>query len=484
MKKGLFVKKSVRSLLQLAESEAHHKGLKKALGPFQLTAIGVGAIIGAGIFVLTGQAAALYAGPAVVFSFLFATIVALFAALCYAEMASTVPISGSLYTYAYVCLGEFPAWLFGWILVMKYLVICAAVPVGWSSYLTSFLADFGIELSAFFSKAPFEYDPIQGWQATGSYINLPAMCIVAALGTLVALGTRVAVNVNNLMVIVKLVVIVLFIACGISFINSENWSPFIPENTGTFGEFGWSGIFRAASVVFFAYNGFDVVSTLAQESKKPQRNIPIGLLGSLSISTLLYLVMALLLTGIVSYTLLNVPNPIAVAINTFGPGWFWVHYLIKLGVLAGLSSLILVQLLGTTRVLYTMAHDRLIPMHFGRIHSRFRTPFFATIVVTLICMTLSALLPIGTLALLVSIGALQGFGGVCFGVLLLRYRNPRLERPFLCPLFPWIPLLGTIFSLVLMFLLPLMTWIQFLIWTLIGVVIYFAYSKKRSPLQN
>jgi len=399
-------------------------------------------------------------------------------------MAASVPVSGSVYTYAYVCFGEFPAWIFGWILVMKYIVICAAVPVGWSGYFASFLDDIGLKIPSSLSKAPFEFDAHQGWYATGAVLDLPALCIVAILGALVALGTRIAVNINNLMVIIKLLVIAVFIIFGIAFVNSGNWIPFIPENTGVFGQFGWSGILRATSVVFFAYNGFDVVSTLAQESKKPQKDLPIGLLGSLSVSTAVYLIMALILTGIVSYLLLNVPDPIAVAVNAFGPGWIWIHYLVKPGILAGLASLILVQILGTTRVLYTMAHDRLIPSRFGQIHPKFRTPLFGTVVVTLICMILSALFPISALALLVSIGALQGFGGVCLGVLILRYTNPSLSRPFKCPLFPWIPLAGTLLCLFLMFLLPLATWIQFLIWTFVGVIVYFLYGVKHSPLQK
>lgn len=484
MRKGLLAKKSVDSLICQAQSEAHHGGFKKALGPFQLTAIGIGAIIGAGIFVLTGQAAAMYAGPAIVFSFVIAAIIALFAALCYAEMASIIPVSGSVYTYTYVCLGELPAWIFGWILLMKYVIICAVVPVGWSSYFVNFLQDLGISMPSSLSSAPFGYDLTKGWHATGSYINLPAMCIVAILGTLVALGTRVAVSVNSLMVVIKLVVIALFIIFGIYFINPDNWTPFIPKNSGVFGQFGWSGILRAAGVAFFAYNGFDVVSTLTQESKQPQKNLPIGLLGSLSISTTLYLIMSLVMTGIVSYLLLNVPDPVAVAINAFGPSWVWIRYLIKSGILIGLASLILVQLLGTTRVLYTMAHDRLIPSHFGKIHPKFRSPLFSIVVVTLISMILGALFPVSALSLLVSIGALQGFGGVCIGVIVLRYTNRSLHRPFTCPLFPWIPLAGALLCTIQMFFLPLTTWIQFLIWTLVGIAVYFLYSKKHSPLQK
>lgn len=484
MRKGLFAKKTVHSLIKLTESESKHGGLRKALGPVQLTAWGIGAIIGAGIFVLTGQAAAIYAGPAVIFSFIFAALIALFAALCYAEMASIVPVSGSAYTYAYVCFGEFPAWILGWVMLMNYVGVTTAVAAGWSGYFKSFLDALGIKVSAAFSNAPLAYDTVNGWTTTGSLIDIPAMCIVGFFGILVSLGIRLAASANSIMVIIKLLVIALFIGFGVSFINADQWAPFIPENQGVFGQFGWSGILRAAGVVFFAYNGFDSISTLAQECRNPQKDIPKGLLGSLGLSTVVYLVMALILTGIVSYTMLNVPDPISVAINQMGPHWTWLHLIVNVGILAGLSSVILVQLLGTSRILYTISHDKLLPARFGKLHPKYRTPLFATLIVTFVSMVIGALFPVGALGLLVSIGILIVFGSVCFGVLLLRYTNKSLARPFKCPLFPIIPIAGTLLCILQMVLLPIATWIQLGIWVLIGCVIYFAYGKKRSLLQQ
>lgn len=484
MRKGLFAKKSVQSLLKLTESEAKHGGLRKTLGPVQLTAWGIGAIIGAGIFVYTGQAAAIYAGPAVIFSFIFAGLIALFAALCYAEMAALVPVSGSAYTYAYVCFGEFPAWILGWVMLMNYIGVTTAVAAGWSGYFASFLQTLGIKLSSAFSKGPFAYDTINGWTTTGNYVDIPAMCIVAFFGILVSLGIRLAASANSIMVVVKLAVIILFICFGVSFINTDQWFPIIPENTGVFGQFGWSGIFRAAGVVFFAYNGFDSVSTLAQECRNPQKDIPKGLLGSLGLSTVFYLIMALVLTGIASYTLLNVPDPISVAVNMMGPSWKWLHMVVNVGILVGLSSVILVQILSTSRILYTISHDKLLPSKFGKLHPKFRTPFFGTMIVTLISMIISGLFPVGALGLLVSIGILIVFGSVCFGVLILRYTNKSINRPFKCPLFPWIPLAGTLLCLMQMLLMPLATWIELGVWVIMGCLVYFLYSKKRSPLQK
>lgn len=471
-------------MLALADSEARHTGLRKALGPIQITTLGIGAIIGAGIFVLTGQAAANYAGPAIVYSFIIAALISLFAALCYAEMASLVPVSGSAYTYAYVCMGEFPAWLIGWVLIMEYLLTLATVAVGWSGYFTSFLEDCGIKISTALSNAPLAYDSVHGWAKTGAYINIPALCVVGVIGVFVALGIRVAASINSIMVVIKMLVILLFIVFGIAFINMDNWVPFIPPNTGNFGEFGWSGILRGAGVVFFAYNGFDAISTLAQEARNPKKDLPLGMLGSLGISTIVYILMALLLTGLVSYTMLNVSDPIGVAINVLGPKWMWLRFFVKLGILSGLASVILVMLLGTTRVLYTISHDGLLPKSFGKIHSRFRTPAFGTLVVTLIAMIMAALFPVGMLGLLVSIGALLVFGFVCVGILILRYTKPSLKRPFKCPMFPLIPFLGGAACLMQMFLLPMETWRQLLAWMILGCAVYFFYGRKHSKLQR
>lgn len=482
MAKGLFVKKSIKSLLQEAADSRH--GLKRTLGAFNLTALGIGAIIGAGIFVLTGQAAAEYAGPGIIFSFLIAALLCVFVALCYAEFASLIPIAGSAYTYAYVTMGEFTAWIIGWGLTLEYLFSASTVAVGWSGYFTSLLADMGINIPTVFANAPLEYHSHFGWQASGALLNLPAMFIVLAIGVLIALGIKIASEVNNVLVVIKLSVILLFVACGIFFIQIDNWKPFIPENMGAFGEFGWSGVLRGAGVVFFAFIGFDAISTLAQESRDPQKDMPIGMLGSLGISTIVYIVVALVLTGIVSYTMLNVPDPIAVATNALGPSFLWLRFVIKIAILAGLTSVILVMLLGQARIFYTMAHDGLLPKPFGKIHDKFRTPFFTTMMITLVGMLLAGLFPVGILGQLVSMGTLLAFAIVCFGVLVLRFKQPLLHRPFKTPFAPWVPLLGTLSCITLMVALPRVTWMQLFGWMILGCIIYFYYGKKHSKVRN
>lgn len=482
MTKGLFAKKSIKSLLQDTVQTKH--SLKRTLGPLNLTAMGIGAIIGAGIFVLTGQAASEYAGPAISLSFIFAAIICVFAALCYAELASLIPVSGGAYSYSYVAMGEFIAWTVGWVLTLEYLFSAATVSVGWSGYLTSLLKDFNIIIPASLSSAPLNYDTATGWQSSGSLINLPAMFITAFMGFLIAVGIKAAASFNDLMVVIKLTVIVLFIACGIAYINMDNLTPFIPENTGTFGQYGFSGILRGAGVVFFAFIGFDALSTLAQEAKNPQSDLPKGMLGSLGVSTLVYIIIALVLTGIVSFKLLNVPDPIAVAVNALGSHFLWLRFVIKIAILAGLTSVVLVMMLGQTRIFYTMAHDGLMPKSFGKISDRFHTPFFTTIAVTLVGMIVSGIFPVGILGQLVSMGTLLAFAVVCFGVLVLRYTQPLLHRPFKTPFVPYIPLLGTLACVLQMILLPGVTWLQLVAWIIIGCIIYFTYGKKNSLVRN
>ncbi len=481
MSKGLFAKKTIKSLLNEASDTKH--GLRKSLGPIQLTAMGIGGIIGAGIFVLTGQAAAEYAGPGIIFSFIFAAIICVFAALCYAEFASLIPISGSAYSYAYATMGEFTAWTIGWCLTLEYLFSASTVAVGWSGYCVSFLNDFGVYIPVKLASSPFAYEIGKGWSATGALVNLPAIFIVAFIGGLVATGIKAAAGFNSIMVIIKLLVVFLFIGCGIAYVHPENWHPLIPENTGIFGELGWSGIFRGAGVVFFAYIGFDALSTLSQEAKNPQKDLPIGMLGSLGISTVVYIIMGLILTGIVSYKLLGVPDPIAVAVNAFGQSFLWLRLVIKIAILAGLTSVILVMLIGQSRVFYTMAHDGLLPHRFGTIHPKHRTPFFTTIVVTLVAMLVAGTMPVGLIGQIVSMGTLLAFAIVCFGVLVLRYTQPLLHRPFKCPFSPWIPLAGTLASIFQMLLLPGVTWVQLIIWMIIGCVIYFNYSQYHSKVR-
>lgn len=478
MAKELFIKKSIKSLLDEAQEGQH--AMKRSLGAVTLTAMGIGAIIGAGIFVLTGQAAAEYAGPGILISFILAAIICIFAALCYAEFASLIPISGSAYTYAYATMGELTAWIIGWGLTMEYLFSAATVSVGWSGYFVSLLKDFGITVPAKFASAPYTYDVVHGWAKTGALINLPAICIVVLMGILVSVGIKAAASFNNVMVVVKLGVILLFIGCGFAYVNWDNLTPFVPENTGVYGQFGFSGILRGAGLVFFAFIGFDALSTMAQECKNPQKHLPIGMLGSLGISTIVYIIIGIVLLGVVSYTTLNVSDPLAVAVNALGPKFVWLRFVLKIAILSGLTSVILIMLLGQARIFLTMSKDGLLPKPFASIHHRFRTPFFSTVVVSIIALIFAGIFPVGILGQLTSMGALLAFAIVCFGILVLRYKQPTLHRPFKTPFVPWIPLAGTLVCLIQMIILPGVTWIQFAIWMAIGCLIYFGYSVKHS----
>jgi APA family basic amino acid/polyamine antiporter len=476
--KGLFIKKTIKSLLDEAQETSH--GMKRSLGAVSLTAMGIGAIIGAGIFVLTGPAAAEYAGPGILISFIFAAILCTFAAFCYAEFASLIPISGSAYTYAYATMGEVVAWIIGWGLTMEYMFSAATVSVGWSAYFSSLLKDMGIIFPAQLADAPFSYQITTGWEATGAILNLPAVIIVGLIGALVACGIKAAESFNNLMVVIKLGAIALFVACGIAYVKLDNLTPFIPENTGMFGEFGWSGILRGAGVIFFAFIGFDALSTMAQECRNPQKHLPIGMLGSLGISTGVYMVIAFVLLGIVSYTMLNVPDPISVAVNALGPKFVWLRFVIKLAILSGLTSVVLVMILGQARIFCTMSKDGLLPKPFAKISDRFQTPFFSTVLVTAVCALFAGVFPVAILGQLTCMGALLAFTIVCFGILVLRYKQPTLHRPFKTPLVPWIPLIGTFVCVIQMFALPRVTWWQFFIWMAIGMAIYFGYGVKNS----
>jgi basic amino acid/polyamine antiporter, APA family len=452
MLQKLFIKKSIKSLTAEAAQKRHT--FSRSLGALNLTTIGIGAIIGTGLFVLTGQVAAEHAGPGIIFSFLIAGMISMFAALCYAEFAALIPISGSAYSYAYVTMGEFIAWVLGWGMTLLYLLTACTVAVAWSGYFNSLLSEFGIEMPALLAKGPLAHSTQAGWFATGSWINISAMFIMGMMGLLIATGIKAVASFNNVMVVLKLSVVVLFIACGVGYIQSDNLTPFIPANTGVFGEFGWSGVLRGAGMLFFAFTGFDALSTLTQETKNPQKNMPRGMIGSLSICTLVYLVFSLVLLGLVSYTKLSVPDPIGIAINVLGSKFLWLRLFVKLAILAGFTSVIMVTMLGQTRVFYTMAHDGLLPPRMGKIKDKTHVPLFTTILITIAGIIVAGIFPIGIIANLVSMATIMTFGIVCFAVLILRYKQPNLERPFSVPFVPWIPLAGGLACVAQMMLFP------------------------------
>jgi basic amino acid/polyamine antiporter, APA family len=483
----LFRRKSVTILLAEAKSDEHK--FNRALTARNLVALGIGAIIGTGIFVLTGTAAANYAGPSIILSFLFSALGCVFAGLCYAEFASMIPIAGSAYTYAYATLGEFLAWIIGWDLILEYLFASSTVAVGWSGYFVSLMKDFHIIIPHELCSAPFNHVIGQGWERTGSILNFPAVALVILITALLVIGIKESSKFNNIIVLVKLTVILLFIGFGISSINFDNWTPFIPENTGKFGSFGWTGVVAGAGVIFFAYIGFDALSTAAQETKNPARDMPKGILWSLVICTVLYVAVAAVMTGIVNYKELNVPAPIALAIDRAGDMQVWLRpfikvsgVVIKIGALAGLSSVVLVMLMAQPRIFYTMAKDGLLPPAFTVVHKKYKTPYITTIVTGAVAAVIAGIFPIGVLGELVSIGTLLAFVIVCAGIIILRKTDPDAVRPFKTPFVPLFPILGMLICLAQMAALPVDTWLRLIIWMAIGMAIYFLYGKRKSKL--
>jgi len=476
MASPLFATKPIEQLLHTAENAEH--GLKRALGAIDLTALGVGAIIGAGIFVLTGNAAAMHAGPAIILSMIGAGVACAFAGLCYAEMASMIPIAGSAYTYSYATLGELVAWIIGWDLILEYALGAATVSVGWAGLVMSFLAQFGIGIPPQWTIGPFQTATLADGTVVQGVFNLPAFLIVLVVTAILIVGVRESANVNSVIVFTKVAVVITLIVLGVPFIVPANWSPFIPPNTGHFGEFGWSGILTGAGKIFFAYIGFDAVSTAAQEAKNPQRDVPRGILGSLVACTILYVLFAAVLTGVVHYTELNTPAPVASLVDKIqmpfmGPA-------MKLGAIAGLTSVMLVMLYSQARIFWIMATDGLLPKAFSTLHPKFRTPYLSSALTGIIVAITGGVFPIGTLGDMVSIGTLFAFVLVCAGVLVLRKTKPDLKRPFRTPFVPVVPILGMLSCLGLMSGLGLHTWERLFIWLAIGLVIYFAYGRFHS----
>ncbi len=469
---NLFVTKPLASLL--AESESQH-GLKRTLTARSLVALGIGAIIGAGIFTLTGVAASRHAGPAMVYSFILAAIGCAFAGICYSEFSTMIPIAGSAYTYSYATLGELVAWIIGWALVLEYAVGAATVAVSWAATFDSILLSFGIHLPRALVASPFSPEP-------GS-LNLLAIIIICLVSWILIRGISESAKFNDVIVILKVIVVVFFIGIGYFYINRANYHPFLPPNTGHFGAFGWSGVLAGAGQIFFAYIGFDAVSTAAQEAKDPKRDMPIGIIGSLIVCTVLYILYSLVLTGVVNYKELDVAAPLAVAVDRM-KGVAWVGFLMKLGSLCGLTSVMLVMLLGQSRVFYSMSKDGLLPKLFSQVHPKFHTPWKSNLLLMVFVSIGAAFTPIDRLGSLTSIGTLFAFVVACIGIIIMRRTQPDLPRPFRTPLVPLVPILGVLINLGLMAGLGAITWIAFLVWMSIGLVVYFAYSRHTSNLQK
>ena len=470
----------------LAEAEDSEKGLKKTLTAPGLVALGIGAIIGAGLFSITGLAASVNAGPAITISFLIAALGCVFAGLCYAEFSSMIPVAGSAYTYSFATMGEFIAWIIGWDLVLEYAVGAATVSISWSRYLGKFLEVFGIHIDDAYMLSPFE----------GGIINIPAVAIVMIMSLVLIRGTKESALVNGIIVLLKVSVVLIFIAVGWQYIKPENYVPYIPENTGKFGEFGFSGIIRAAAIVFFAYIGFDAVSTAAQEAKNPKRDMPIGILLSLAICTILYILFAHVMTGVVNYQAFAGKDgiaPVAIAVEAMGttdangmitPAYPWLNNAILLAILGGYSSVILVMLMGQSRVFFSMSKDGLIPKVFSEVHEKYRTPAKNNLLFMVIVSIFAAFIPARVVGEMTSIGTLFAFILVCLGVLVMRKKMPEAPRAFRTPFVPIVPIAGVLVCLFMMVFLPLDTWIRLIVWMMIGFDLYIFYGMKNSALNK
>jgi len=480
---NIFQKKSIESLISESREEGE-RTLKKSLGPFQLIALGLGAIIGAGLFSITGLASGMHAGPAITLSFLIAAAGCGFAALCYAEFASMIPVAGSAYTYSYATLGEFIAWVIGWDLVLEFAVASATVSISWSRYFTKFLEGFNFHLPIEMTAGPWE----------GGWVNLPAAFIIIIMSLLLIRGTESSSIVNSIIVLIKVTVVIAFIALGWKYIRSENYVPYIPENTGTWGEYGFSGIFRAAAVVFFAFLGFDAVSTAAQETKNPKKNMPIGIIGSLIICTVLYILFAYVLTGVANYSVFQGRDgiaPVAIAIDHMGqvlpdgsiqPAFPWLNKAIILAILAGYSSVILVMLLGQSRIFYSMSRDGLLPRVFSEVHPKYRSTYKSNLLFLLLVSVFAMFAPAHVAGELTSIGTLLAFIIVSIGIIVMRKNQPDAPRAFKTPYVPVVPIIGICFCLFMMVSLPFDTWIRLILWMLLGHDIYVFYGSRKSIL--
>jgi APA family basic amino acid/polyamine antiporter len=483
MAKSLFVKKPLNQLIN--EASDSERGLKRTLGAGSLVALGIGAIIGAGLFSITGLAAANNAGPAVTISFIIAAVACLFAGLCYAEFASMIPVAGSAYTYSYATMGEFIAWIIGWDLVLEYAVGAATVSISWSRYLTKFLGFYDIHLPPEISMSPWDTATLADGTVVSGMINLPAVFIVVLVSMLLIKGTRESAVVNGFIVAIKVAVVLCFIGLGWHYINPENYVPYIPENTGEFGIYGWSGIIRAAAIIFFAYIGFDAVSTAAQEAKNPKRDMPIGILGSLAICTVLYILFAHVMTGLANYKEFAGQDgiaPVAVAISH--TPYVFLQKLIIVAILGGYASVILVMLLGQSRVFYSMSQDGLLPKVFCEVHPKMKTPWKSNILFALFVGLFAAFVPARVVGEMTSIGTLFAFVLVCAGIMVIRKKMPDAPRSFKTPFVPLVPILGILTCFGMMASLPGDTWLRLIIWMVIGVVIYFIYGAKKSKLRN